>query len=204
MKNRKILTITLALFTTLSLFLYACSKGGDEAGTEPPPAACAGVTITVTTSVEETNPGASTGTITVTSPTGGDITYKLNNGNYQALAMFSNLAKGTYTITAKNASGCTGTSSVTINEKTCTGTAGPKFTEVKAIVATKCAISGCHVSPAPTGNLNLQIDCNIIFNKEKIFSRAVTIGDMPQTGPLTNVEKQTITSWMTAGGRMTD
>lgn len=204
MKNRKIITLTSTLLLTLILFLYACSKGGDSGESTPPPEVCAGVTITLTTSAQETIPGASTGSITITSPTGTGFTYKLNNGNYQGLPGFSNLAKGTYTITAKNAAGCTGTATAIVNERSCSGTPGPKFTEVKTIVQNKCAISGCHVAPAPTGNLNLQVECNIVFNREKIFDRAVTVGDMPQTGSLTNAEKLAITAWINAGGRITD
>jgi hypothetical protein len=204
MKHKKLIRVCLFILSIFTLFIYACSKGGDSSGNENPPPSCSGVTITVTASATETDPSASNGSITITAPSGSGYSYKINNGNYQSATSFSNLAKGNYTITAKNSEGCTGTASVTVNEKTCNGTAGPKFSEVKTIVQNKCAISGCHVAPSPTGNLNLQVECNIVFNKDKIYNRAVITGDMPQTGPLTSAEKQKITDWINAGGRLTD
>ena len=60
--------------------------------------------------------GATTGTITVTAPTGAGITYSINGGNFQSGTTFANLAPGTYTITVKNAAGCTAQSApITIN-----------------------------------------------------------------------------------------
>lgn len=53
-----------------------------------------------------------TGTLTVSSPIGAGLTYSLNGINYQPSTVFSGLAAGDYTITVKNAQGCTAVSSV--------------------------------------------------------------------------------------------
>ena len=58
-----------------------------------------------------------TGTITVNSPLGADLIYSINNGdNWQAEAIFTGVAPGTYDIMVQNAAGCTSVfSSVTID-----------------------------------------------------------------------------------------
>lgn len=191
--------LTTLLFITL---IIACSKGGDSGSQTNP---CEGVTVNVTGTTLDADAGTSNGSITASATGGSGFTYQLNTGTFQISGTFNNLAKGTYTITAKNANGCTGSTSIQVREKVgCTGTPGPKFLEVKALVQTKCAISGCHTGAAPTGNLNLSVECNILLNKDKINNRAVITGDMPQTGPLTTGEKQKITDWINAGGKITD
>ena len=49
----------------------------------------------------------STGSVTITSPTGVGYQYCINGGSCQAGLIFSNLMPGPYTITASNATGCT-------------------------------------------------------------------------------------------------
>ena len=46
---------------------------------------------------------------------------------------------------------------------------------------------------------------SVVANKNLINNRAVVVGDMPQGGPtLSASEKQIITDWINAGGRLTD
>jgi gliding motility-associated-like protein len=57
-----------------------------------------------------------TGTITVTAPTGAGYTYSINGNTYQAATTFSEVAPGTYNVTAKNTNGCTSVATaVTVN-----------------------------------------------------------------------------------------
>ena len=56
-----------------------------------------------------------TGTITVTGPTGTGYTYSINGTTFQASPVFAGLAPGSYTITVKNAAGCSVTATITIN-----------------------------------------------------------------------------------------
>lgn len=102
--------------TGLSLLLFlafACGKGGDGGSTPDP---CAGVTVNVTGTVTHpTSNGGTNGSLTVAATGGTGFTYKLGSGAYQTGTTFSGLAAGTYTITAKNAAGCTGTASFTLN-----------------------------------------------------------------------------------------
>lgn len=84
--------------------------------------------------------------------------------------------------------------------------AGPKFTAVKAIVNTNCAVSGCHVSPTNTGGVNLQTDAEIVAHGAKIKEMAVDLGIMPPPPrpQLSDSDKAKITDWIAAGGRISD
>jgi uncharacterized membrane protein len=84
--------------------------------------------------------------------------------------------------------------------------AGPKFTAVKAIVNSKCAISGCHVSPSNTGGYNFESDANIVAHGAQIKEVTVDLGIMPPpyNAQLSDDEKAKITDWINAGGRLTD
>ncbi len=63
--------------------------------------------------------GVDNGKITVTASGGtGTLEYKLGNGAYQASNMFTGLAAGTYTVTVKDANGCTKTCMTTLNNTT--------------------------------------------------------------------------------------
>lgn len=75
---------------------------------------CTGVTVVVSTTQVNPGTGLSNGSITATATGGSGFTYSINNGAYQTSGTFSNLAAGTYTITAKNANGCTGAKAVTL------------------------------------------------------------------------------------------
>ena len=107
------LLVALSLITLIAIGIYGCSKGG---GTTTPPNPCASKTITVTATTTNTNAGASTGSISASASGSSSFTFSINSGAFQASGNFSNLAKGTYTITAKDSDGCTGSAQFTVNE----------------------------------------------------------------------------------------
>ncbi len=53
--------------------------------------------------------GAGNGVVTVTSPVGSGLEYRLNSGAWQTATTFNGVANGNYTITVRNAAGCTAT-----------------------------------------------------------------------------------------------
>ena len=98
-----------------------------------------------------------TGTITVTAPTGGGLTYSIDGTNYQASTVFNNVAPGTYNVTVQNGSGCISTStSVTVNAQPPT----PAAPTASVTAQPTCAVAtGTITVTAPTGaGLTYSID----------------------------------------------
>jgi hypothetical protein len=169
--------------------------------TNPNP--CAGVTIGVSNTAVNTIPcGTATGSITAAASGGvTPYTFSINNGPFQVGNAFLNLGAGSYTIVAKDANGCVGSSTATnVNN----AAAGPLFTAVKTLIANNCL--GCHSGAGANGGVNFAVDCNIVANKDRVKARAVdgTPSTMPPSGLLPVAERQKITDWLNAGGKFTD
>jgi uncharacterized membrane protein len=104
---------------------------------------------------------------------------------------------------------CTKNSGENTGGNSC-GTPGPKFTAVKAVLSTTCAVTGCHAGPNPQNGLNYNDDCTIQAQAARIRLRAVdqagTANQMPPPpmAPLSTADRQKITDWVAAGGRVTD
>ena len=139
-----------------------------------------------------------TGNIAVTATGSTGFTYNLNGGSFQSSNVFNALAAGSYTISVKDVNGCENTSLISVG----TAPAGPKFTLVKSMMATNCAISGCHAGPFPQNGLNFTDDCTIVAQSTRIYARAVDGNPsiMPPTGALPASEKQKIVDWINGGG----
>ena len=92
---------------------------------------CSGVTISVTAAKTDASPGTNNGSITVTATGSTGLTYSINGTSFQSANTFTGLAAGNYTVTVKNAAGCTGTTQVTI------GTNNPCAGVTITVTATK-------------------------------------------------------------------
>lgn len=80
-----------------------------------------------------------TGSITITTPVGNDLSYSINGVDFQAGTAFTNVAPGSYTITVKNATGCTSvTASIIIN----TAPGAPAIPQVTAVQPTCATVTG--------------------------------------------------------------
>lgn len=183
----------------ISCIQFSCSKSDDSPAPPPPPVnPCTGVTITPVATKTHTITGQFLGTITVSSPIGSGHTYSIDNINFQGSVNFFNLAAGNYTLTAKNASGCTGTTGITINGY------GPKFFAVRTIINGYCG--PCHLGGSVTGGKNFDLDSDVVSSWDRIKIRCVdgTPTFMPQGGELTAADKQKIVDWVNAGHRITD
>lgn len=98
-------------------------------------------TLAITLGKAESGCKTSSGSITVTATGGnGPYQYKMGNGLFESSNVFSGLAAGNYTITVKDADGCT----VTETENVTTGI--DYENDIKQILNANCAVSGCHVS----------------------------------------------------------
>lgn len=79
---------------------------------------CAGITISVSATLSHpTTQGGTNGSINTSASGGtGPYNYSLNNGAFQTSGIFNNLMAGNYTITAKDAIGCTGSTTITLTD----------------------------------------------------------------------------------------
>jgi cytochrome c553 len=177
--------------------LISCSKS-DEPTTPPDP--CSGVNITITSTTTNSSACLNDGGITVTASGSTGLQYSLDGNNFQASNVFNNLAKGTYTVTVRNGENCRQTASVTVNEGS--STAGPQFTAVKQLIQANCV--SCHAPGGQQPNPNFTVDCNIVQFAALINTRVVVQGNMPPTGPLSQTDKNKITTWINGGGKLTN
>lgn len=169
--------------------------------------ACAGKVIVVSTSNIINNVpcnGSNSGGFTVSATGSTGFTYSVGAGAFQASNVFSGMAAGTFTVNAKDVDGCIRSTTVNVGN----APAGPFFSVVRTMMQNNCALSGCHVNPAPTGGLNFQDDCTIVISWDRIKARAVDgIPSFMPPAPnpqLSAADKQKITDWITAGHKYTD
>jgi hypothetical protein len=194
--NRRYQTLIAVLLNIV--LLTACSKT-DDGGAGPNP--CTGITITASATAGNTSACLNSGSITVTASGSSGLTYSIDGRSFQSSNIFANLAKGTYTVTVKNENGCTkSVPDIVVGESGTT--AGTRFTEVKQLLQLKCV--SCHAPGGQQPVPNFTIDCNIVTNSSRIRERAVVLGTMPPGGSLTQAEKDVISAWITAGGRLSD
>ena len=102
----------LTSFILSLIIVYSCSKnGGGTAAPDP----CSGVTVTISGTVNNpTTIGGSDGSIVASASGGSGFSYNINGGAFQSSSGFTGLAAGSYTIMARNSSGCTGSSSFVV------------------------------------------------------------------------------------------
>jgi gliding motility-associated-like protein len=109
-----------------------------------------------------------TGSITINSPTGSNIEYSLNGGNYQSSPTFNNLVSGSYTVTARSTPGnCVSSPSVfTINP----APAIPSTPELTITVKATCSNQqGTITITKPSGN-NLSYGIDGVYQTSPVFS----------------------------------
>jgi mono/diheme cytochrome c family protein len=177
--------LLLVLITCLQLVQLSCSKFG---GTPPPPPPdpCTGVIMGLSGVVS--NPsvaGGGDGKITVSVSSGTGYMFSLNNGTYQALGKFYNLAAGNYTVTAINGDGCTGSISFVLTDPAISCTGVNITVNASATVNDPCTTNNGTVSvlasggtPPYTYNLNGGVyQSSAIFNALATGSYAVTAKD---------------------------
>lgn len=175
--------------------LFSCSK---DDGTVAPPDPCNGVNITITGTTTNSSACLNDGGITVTASGSSGLQYSVDGNNFQASNVFTKLAKGTYTVTVKNADNCRQTAQFTVNEGS--STPGPQFTAVKQLIQANCV--SCHAPGGQQPNPNFTVDCNIVQFATLINTRVVVQGNMPPTGPLSQTDKNKITTWINGGGKI--
>jgi hypothetical protein len=184
--NKKALQLfgiaSLAIFT-----LNQCSESNDE------PDPCTNgpsiEEIEATPSVE----GKDNGEILIDA-TGGTSPYQfsVDGTNFQSDDSFSDLAPGDYTVTVKDANGCTATEMVTVAEI-------PEVffaNQIKPIIDANCQVSGCHGSNSNIPSFATYDDIKDRANGIKFRTSNKT---MPPGGPLSDDDIQLISHWVDQG-----
>jgi hypothetical protein len=137
------------------------------------------------------------GTIEITA-TGGQTPYEYDIGNgFVSATAFSGLEVGAYTVIVKDASGCSISKSANIER----GDTGTSFVgQIKSIIDTNCAISGCHDGTLGADR-NFTILTNIQAKAAQVKSRTQS-RDMPRGGgSLTQNQIDLIACWVDDGAK---
>lgn len=141
-------------------------------------------------SLEDSGCGTSQGQIDV-SVSGGiqPYSFSLNGNASQSSGLFTGLASGSYILEVEDSEGCEITQEVLL-------TSGVSFeSSVSSIIATNCAVSGCHngsVSP------NLSTLDGIQSRAERVKARTGN-GTMPPSGSLSQADIDLIACWVDDG-----
>jgi hypothetical protein len=119
MTKKLLLSLSIICAVFSSAYFISCSKPSVEP-TPTPVVTCADKTIVVNGTVTAAGPaGATNGSITATATGSTGFTYSIGTGAFQATGAFTNLAAGTYSITAKDDAGCTSVKSFIVTATPC-------------------------------------------------------------------------------------
>ena len=146
------MSFCLLVFCVMAINFISCSKPGSV-----PSDPCAGKTIVITGTTNPTSGGSTTnGTINATATGSSGFTYNLNGGAFQASGAFTNLAAGTYTVLAKDNSGCSGSQSFTVIASAC-----PTILPTATIVAASSSIAANgSITASATGSTGFTFSIN--------------------------------------------
>ena len=76
----------------------------------------------------------------------------------------------------------------------------PFATDVESIIATNCAIPGCHASGTPRVPLTNHAEIQAAVNDHNLGTR-VENGSMPPSGPLPSADIEAIRCWIAQGAQ---
>ncbi len=155
MSKKSLLGFGFLFMLLSSVYFSACKKSGSVDA--PPAPTCASKNIVVTaTATAAASPTVSNGTISASATGSTGFTFSKDAVNFQASGAFSNLAAGSYTITAKDDAGCTKTTSVIV-----TATACPTITVTgTTTAATSAAATNGAINATATGSSGITYSLN--------------------------------------------
>lgn len=187
-------TIFISNFCLMAVLFFVFSCGGSESSPSPTPspADCSKKPSVSVSAIVASACGQTGGSFEVTASGGvGKLTYSINGTNFQDANSFKNLAAGKYTVTVKDANGCSNTAQASIESGT------SYQTSIKSIIEANCATSGCH---SGAQSPNFTSFANIQANAEKIKARTVA-KTMPPSGGLTDQQINLIKCWVDDGAK---
>jgi len=138
------------------------------------------------------------GSITVI-PAGGTPPYdiKFGAGAFGTSTSFTELEQGSYTVIVRDTESCTVTLAITVPH----GDTGISYsTEIQPIIATRCAVSGCHVAGTSVPNFS---SYSGVQSRAQNIKLRTTSGSMPPAGnpDLTAQQIQLIACWVDDGAK---
>ncbi len=147
--------------------------------------------ITFTSTSTEAGCGGSSGSLTINAVGGdGAYNYKVDDGSFQSSNTFENLSNGIHTVTVRDGNNCESEGESYVSS-------GISFDgEIKDIITTFCAVSGCHVAgePRPDFDVFENIKTYAMDIKARTQSR-----NMPRGTSLSNEQIDAIACWVDDG-----
>jgi hypothetical protein len=149
-------------------------------------------------STEDTECLTDNGTITIL-PTGTNspFEFSIGSGSFGSSAEFSDLKNGTYIVRIRDSEGC----AISLNATVARGETGTSWSsEVKSIIDTNCAISGCHVSGQSIPNW---ADLSTVQKSASDIKRRTGNRSMPPAGQpaLSQSDIDKIACWVDDGAK---
>lgn len=150
-------------------------------------------TLAATVSITDSGCKTTKGALTINASGGtGPYSYKINGGTASSNNVFNTLASGSYSVLITDNTGCSVTQTVKV-------LSGVTFTgEVKSIIDTNCAVSGCHVSGggAPSSFTSF----STIQSSASQIKSLTQSGNMPKNGTkLSQTQLDVIACWVDDG-----
>ena len=152
MKLRSNYPLVLFIASLTTMVFYSCGSNNGAGGSVPDPCFNA-IQLTAGEPINPT-PGLSNGSITVsgTSRFSRTLSYSINSGTPQNSPFFQGLSAGTYVVSADDGEGCTAEVTITLVEDS-NGVNVPLYsTQIRPIIETRCATTGCHVTGGSAPN----------------------------------------------------
>jgi len=119
---------------------------------------CQGIAINVAATKVDAAPNKTDGSIAASASGGTGFNYSINGGAFQSAGLFANLGAGVYTIAARTAAGCLGTTQVTVG--TTDPCAGISVTISAAIVQPTLNQSNGSITASATGGSGFTYSIN--------------------------------------------
>ena len=180
---------TLTLYFCLAFFVLSCKKDEDAEIN------CNTSGLSVTATPGNVSCNNTDGTLTVTGSGGkAPYQYSIDGATFKSEGSFTGLTAKDYSVTIKDANGCTSTASAKIGVEPST----ISFSQnIQSIISTNCAITGCHVAGG-IGNGNFTEFSTIQSKANQIKTRTGN-KSMPIGRTLTDEQIRLIACWVDAG-----
>ncbi|NQZ78085.1 MAG: hypothetical protein HRT61_18570 [Ekhidna sp.] len=149
--------------------------------------------ISLSIQTENSDCSSDTGIIVVNASGGsGVLTFSLDNSSFQESNTFTDLAVGDYSIVARDGEGCEVSTAVTV------GIDVGLIADIMPIIASNCAISGCHngsISP------NLSNSSNVIASSARVKARTQARTMPPSGRSISGEQIDLIACWVDDGAK---